>query len=531
MIAMKLVPSRWLFVSLCLLPLACGSGEQSLTLVVDPPTLAADGESLIELAATVVFRGDELPDGKRVTFVADAPVLFESREDATPEVVGGRQTGNSEVDAETRSGRARVYLLAPIAAGNVKITASYTTVNKDVLSDDATIALLPPPLVLSARGNGSQGNTINFFEFSCERSNVGGFVADRDEIRVPCTVRLRDATGRELHHVPIVFYTEAGEMQVTEAMPDTPRSFTYVVPTTLSEKPRDVRPMAQEESEHLVDIAGVSGIEEFNPRDGLVTILACVRGQEGFVDGNQNNAYDAGEQFLDEGEPFQDFDDDGSFDAANDSPIFCDSNGNGRVDGMNGKYDSDIYLGRMVHILWTGELDYNEAKTFMLATPVDIPAAAQAEIKLRLTDMNFNPLASNKSTDALDFSLLNSKARLIGDLASGTVLLEGTTGMDLRDQFPTFLFGDEAGPVFVDFLTVNGALRGREWTPVVADARTGYNVCAPPAGPGPAAWELTVDVSYTVAPSYSGGSFSALEGSKSVSGQLLALPASDAACQ
>jgi hypothetical protein len=73
---------------------AC-SGDESLTLTASPGSFAADGLTVVELAARVVFRGDAIDDGKTVIIRANDALLFESLEDVAPE------EGESEVEVST----------------------------------------------------------------------------------------------------------------------------------------------------------------------------------------------------------------------------------------------------------------------------------------------------------------------------------------------------------------------------------------------------------------------------------------------
>ncbi|MBI5509100.1 MAG: hypothetical protein HY903_10125 [Deltaproteobacteria bacterium] len=522
-LALRLAASLW-----CGIALSCGAGNQSLTLTADPASIRADGETLVALSAAVIFRGDPIPDGKRVSFSCNEALLFERREDATPDVEGGLQTGATLLDLDTKGGVATAYLRAPTDQVRLEVTASLTTVNKDVVTDTLKLAVTPPPLVLSGVGNGNPATTLNYFDFHCESENVGGFVADRAAIEVACVVTAKDATGRELPHVPVHFYSEAGEMRQTNATAGAPRRFTYVVPVAAGVEPRDVAPAEPELAHDLVDYNSDPNVIEQNPRDGLVTILAVVKGEEGYVDANHNGVYDSGEEILDEGEPFLDYDDDGVFDADFDPPPCCDANGNGRVDGMNGRHDSDVFIGRMAHILWTGEVDYSASKTFLSATPRDIDAEAQTVAVLRLADANFNPLASLSTSDRIDFSLATTpssgKARFEpAAWDTNGVDVEGTHGMWLDDRFPGFIFGlgdPVQKPIFGGFQTASGCadcLKGREWSFSVVDARaaTGQDICKQ------LTWTVTATAGYTIAWAYSGASFRQRQASTSTSGNLL----------
>jgi hypothetical protein len=107
------------------------------------------------------------------------------------------------------------------------------------------------------------------------------------------------------------------------------------------------------------------GLRTANPRDGYVTVIAWVKGEEGFVDLNHNGKYDPGEPFVDLGEPFVDINDNGVYDGpgspalagtpyANTGEWFLDVNGDGKYTGPNGKWDSDTVLWTQTRVVYTG---------------------------------------------------------------------------------------------------------------------------------------------------------------------------------
>ncbi|MEO0813766.1 MAG: hypothetical protein AAFY60_12945, partial [Myxococcota bacterium] len=350
--------------AVCALVPACGGGGDDLTLVVAPESVRANGVDVVQLRAEIEFRGEALPDGQRVTFNASQPLLFPDRDAITTDAEGGRAEGESSLQIRTLGGRATAFLLAPTDdAQPLTVSAAYTTVNQDALEEQVTLNVLPASLVASGRPGpaGCASNEVAFsadqlgFAFSCNQRNVGAFVSGREPIEVECQVTARDLQGNALPFVPVQLFAEAGELFERPASSEASRTIVHRVPSTLIGYPRDVRASTQESGLNLVEVGGspIPGALESNPRDGLVTLLAVVRGHEAFFDNNGNGVYDPGEPFCDEGEPFLDVDDDGSYDPAVDSSC-CDSNGNGAVDGRNGQWDSDVWLGRMAHVLWTG---------------------------------------------------------------------------------------------------------------------------------------------------------------------------------
>jgi hypothetical protein len=185
---------------------------------------------------------------------------------------------------------------------------------------------------------------------------------------------------------------------------------TNVVDAFGAKLPADVTPFLNEQSHTLAIDACTSHVTR-NPRDGLVTIIASVRGEEGFVDANGNGEFDAGEPFIDMAEPFVDYDDNGLREP---NEPFVDSNSNNVWDGPNGVWDSDTSVWAQTRIVYT---DYSFAafsggleagsRFFLSGTPpVPTPiatftefasdpgppavAATSAFIPLFFTDPNFN---------------------------------------------------------------------------------------------------------------------------------------------
>ncbi len=133
--------------------------------------------------------------------------------------------------------------------------------------------------------------------------------------------------------------------------------------------PEDVSPLPalpnQWPNARAAEPSVADGSRTRNPRDGLVTVLAYVRGAEYYNDDNQNGRYDLGETFIDQGEPFLDINDNGVRDRNEffvDIPSCPDSNPacadhekvpNGRWDGPNGKYDADTTIWSEAKILYT----------------------------------------------------------------------------------------------------------------------------------------------------------------------------------
>jgi len=98
----------------------------------------------------------------------------------------------------------------------------------------------------------------------------------------------------------------------------------------------------------------------YNPRDGLVTIVAITRGEEAFTDANNNGEYDEGEPFWDIGEPYVDSNDSNDHDSGEEfMDLSSNGNaGNARYDGPNGEWDNLTSIWTVTHVLLTGDPVY-----------------------------------------------------------------------------------------------------------------------------------------------------------------------------
>jgi hypothetical protein len=172
---------------------------------------------------------------------------------------------------------------------------------------------------------------------------------------VKCTLKMADRLGVVIGvATPVSFMAEAGAVSpvaVSPAYPATPDTLGHAdgyLEVFASPLPADVDPMPGEVSAS-VDFG--CGPRTANPRDGYVTVIAWVRGEEGFVDVNQNGKYDQGEPFVDQGEPFVDANDNGKWDPGE---WFLDVNGDGQYTGPNGKWDADTIIWSQTRVVYTG---------------------------------------------------------------------------------------------------------------------------------------------------------------------------------
>jgi hypothetical protein len=189
---------------------------------------------------------------------------------------------------------------------------------------------------------------------------------------VDCTATVGDRHGN-LVAVPtlVSFLSEAGEIVPAAFTPAfDPRSSAlagqavgvldvYGAPLPYDVDPIDVGALAHETRVENFNYG--CGARTTNPRDGLVTVIALVEGEEGFVDENFNAKYDLGEPWIDLGEPFLDVDDDGVRDTDlnrdgvhDDGEWYLDVDGDGIWSGPNGRWDASTVLWTEHRVLYTG---------------------------------------------------------------------------------------------------------------------------------------------------------------------------------
>jgi hypothetical protein len=301
------------------------------------------------------------------------------------------------------TGLVAVPLASGSAAGLVSVgaraTASGATVN--------TIASNLP--IVGAKPSGAHV----FLE--CSPKNVPALSVDHTclttfyEKNITCEAFFADRFGNVLgRSVVATFASEAGaagppvataELDPTSTTDQTQKLGRAVNTVAIAGYPLpvDVAPWPGEPSHVIVgDSCGTGPTSQRtrNPRDGLVTVIVMARGEEGFVDVNGNGVYDAGEPFIDLGEPFIDANDNGVHD---DGEWFLDVNGNGVYDGPNGKWDADTTVWAETRVMYTGLPVY----ATLNPTPMSIASGDAALLTFAFTDENANPLSPRFTTYAL----------------------------------------------------------------------------------------------------------------------------------
>ncbi len=218
------------------------------------------------------------------------------------------------------------------------------------------------------------------FTFMCDPVNqtvlATPYVDQPIDATFSCKVKLSDRYGNPIGvATPIQFKTEAGSIpNAATTMPyettgdnvEEGAATVYFNTWGGPAVPRDVAPLEVGASDTAPTRSNepwimADGIKR-NPRDGLVTLIAYARGEEFFHDLNGDGIRSDGshgekiEPFYDQGEPFVDANDNGTWD---EDELYVDVNGNNSWDGPNGKHDADTTIWTITHVLYTGYVKHS----------------------------------------------------------------------------------------------------------------------------------------------------------------------------
>ena len=276
--------------------------------------------------------------------VANASVNFSQRQPAL--VTLGRTTGVTGSDG--------TVIVDYTSGPNLGISAIIATV-------PATGATGSHPIAVRGAKPSASG-----FYFRCDRTNLPVYTTTLQYETVTCTVRLSDRYGNRVGiATPVSFAAEAGAISASA----TTKAFDFANPTDPDEgsvsvtfstdmgvgfSPAETTPLAADPTQfpkpRLLAEPSNGGN---NPRDQLVTIIAMVSGEEAFVDANLDGQYNAGELFVDQGDPFIDSNDNNVYDPATE-PRFCGGASCATYHGPNGVWDANTVIWVPTWIAFTG---------------------------------------------------------------------------------------------------------------------------------------------------------------------------------
>ncbi len=251
-------------------------------------------------------------------------------------------------------------VVANISTGSS--VGAFTVLASAVNSKDEVLTEAISPTI-GIRG----AKAANFgFRINCSPVNIPALVLPLPpaSIDVGCSVKLVDRFNNPVGGTSVNFKTEAGtipnDISTEEYKAGSDNSgegrATIVFNSFSSRMPDDVDPLPADQSQYPYPREAEPSVKvgnhiTKNPRDGLVTLIAYVRGEEYFWDLNQNGDYDNGEPFIDQGEPFVDNNDNDKYDTGE---FFVDSNANGVYDGPDEVWNRNTTIWTETRILYTG---------------------------------------------------------------------------------------------------------------------------------------------------------------------------------
>lgn len=329
---------------------SCGPNEASLTVTIAPKTVVIGSDGYATIIIKGMSNGTPLLDGDSVD-VETTLGTFE--EDDNVRFVEGALASGGQVSL-------RLY---PTAKGEAKVTATWTPTGGSPIEASATVTFTHPEVAT--------------LHFSCGAQNIGAFIQEAEAMAIPCEAYAEDENRERVDSVTVRFLAEAGDFDPYEAN-DGRRKWTYN-PRKGGRRPADVDPFPGEPA-----WSPDNGLTLLNPRDGLVTLVAYTEGLafglgEPYVDENDNNQWDEGEQFYD-------------------------------VDG-DGLYSEsqDTVLWKQIKILWTGEAFPPAGSTSIApASRIQPPNAtiqrgAFQPFTVKLLDRNLNILSALSPDDRITF--------------------------------------------------------------------------------------------------------------------------------
>lgn len=380
---MHLRPKSLLVLALATAVAACGERPPTeIELQASPARIEVGEGKYVKLDITGRFNGRPLLSGSTITLETDLGAFSEGGDDQVYDAV-----------VQGNSATARLY--SPSRPGTATVTAKYIDPYSETATSTIEVVFTTP--------------AVTSLNFSCNSRNIGAFVNSED-INVRCDATPMDAEQKMVRFAQVRFLAEAGGFR--RADEDETGRMTFIYDPRLGgEQPKDVPPLGDDSTGEPRWVDLVNGGVTRNPRDGLVTLVAYVAGEangvqgEPYVDANDNKIYD-------EGEKFEDLNKNGIWDEIQEEVIW-----------------------KQIKILWTGkamlEADGPQSNVTIPDGSPDIDRGSERTFVFRLLDRNFNVLAANGGSDAIEFE--SSYGTIVG---SSTVPLKlNAWGMDINGQY------------------------------------------------------------------------------------------------
>ena len=305
---------------------------------------------VVDLNGTTSESGDAL---------ANLPVRFRLSDNPPPNVAIEPTMASTD-----ENGIVAVRLLAGGTPGVVTVEAETT------IDDGGPLTARSATVVIRGGIPSASG-----FQFLCEHPVISAFAArpawDNYQFGLGqndftnCVAQLSDrVAGRVDIATQVFFLTEAGSVDQASTTDENAVANTVLrVGPPAPYEVVDVAPAGYEAAEDQRFVTS-----PYNPRDGLVTVIAVTRGEEDFVDTNGNKVWDPDIDYqlahMDLSEPCIDVDDDGE--CRVDLPVrgdedyaeaFRDTNNDGIWSSGNGDWDKDTEIWKATHVLWVGPFD------------------------------------------------------------------------------------------------------------------------------------------------------------------------------
>ena len=329
--------------------------------------------------------GQPAPNGTSVTFVVSGPKGGEVLVPTT---------------ASTTNGSAQTILQSGAVAGAVRVTASTTIVNNITISSSSTGVSI-----------GGGAPSLTHFDLSATLLRLAGFSYNNLQSTITAYVADRFGNYNVLTGTSVSFYTEAGAIDRSNVTNN--QGLTTVLFRTQDPRPINVVPDTFGAFAGFLESSYTAGGVTFNPRDGWSTILATTIGEETFTDANGNGVYDAGEPFIDLGEPFIDSNDNGVWDVGE---FYVDFDKNGAYTPANGIWNGNAMIWTSIDLTFTAgspsfgpntsrfaDLSGTQINTFR------IPNGGSQDIYIYVSDFNQNLLPPDST-----ITVTNTGGKLTG---------------------------------------------------------------------------------------------------------------------
>jgi hypothetical protein len=291
---------------------------------------------------------------------------------------GGASAGTSTVTINTdKDGKATARVQSGVTLGVFTVTASV----------NASLQAKSPAIGVRGVTPANRGFTLQ-----CGLKNLAAYVdpLPPKPLKTTCTATLIDRFNNPVGKpTTINLKVEAG------AIPSSVQSTAFIATGANNDEGKAVVDFSTVGTFPALDVAPLAGepsAGSLNQRDGLVTVLAYVAGEEAFDDNNSNGQWDTGENFIDQGEPFVDSNDNNVWDAGE---FYADvAPSNGKYDAPNKVWDKQTTIWTTTYLLYTGTM----TRVDISENPITLPLNVMKTVTASFSDARFNPPQSGAAT-------------------------------------------------------------------------------------------------------------------------------------